>query len=469
MADLHVTIPYTPRAWAKRLHASDKRFGALVLHRRAGKTTAVVNHHLRAATNDAWERRRLLTLVPHFTDKELGDLINPPGGRHYGHVMPTRVQAKAVAWDKLKHYASAFPKKLLKFNESELLIRFPGGHKVQLFGADDPDALRGLAFSGLSFDEYSDQPPNIFTEVLSKGLADHLGYALFVGTIKGKDQLYLTHQAARLSADWFALWQDIDTSLQTEAGATVTALRQAMIDDRKLVDSGIMSQSEFDQEWYLSTDAAIKGAYYMAELAKARADKRICSVPYDPMLPVETWWDLGMDDAMSIWFIQAERGGGIRVIDYYENTGEGMPHYAGVLKSKGYVYGRHLAPHDIAVREIGTGKSRIETAMALGVKFEPVPMLPVDDGIHACRLILSRCWFDEVKTGPGLEAMRHYRKRWNSTLNEFVGTPVHDVYSHGADAFRTGAVGHSGPMLQKRAERTAARRGGEANAGWLRG
>ena len=161
-----------------------------------------------------------------LTESELKELINPPGGRHYGHIMPLRTQAKLVVWDKLKYYAATIPG--VKFNESELLVRYPKGHKFQLFGADDPDSLRGPAFSGLSFDEYSQQPRNIFSEVLSKALGDHLGYAVFVGTIKGRDHLFQTYEAAKVSPDWFALWQDIDRSIATEEGVTIKLLEQAM-------------------------------------------------------------------------------------------------------------------------------------------------------------------------------------------------------------------------------------------------
>lgn len=467
MATQRVVVPYLPRRWARKLHNTQKRFAAIVLHRRAGKSTAVINHHQRAALDNTWERKRLQSLVPGLSEKDLNELIHPPGGRHYGHIMPTRVQAKMVAWDKIKFYARPIPG--VKFNESELLVRYPTGHKLQLFGADDPDSLRGLAASGVSFDEYSQQPENIFSEILSKALADHLGYAIFLGTIKGKDHLYRTWKAASTSDDWFSLWQDIDTSLATETGATTTALKQAMQDEQRQVLDGIMTQAEYDQEWYLSTDAAIKGAYYQAELGKAKAEHRIGHVPYDPVLPVDTWWDLGIGDSTAIWFVQSLRTGEIRVIDYYESSGEGMAHYASVLRQRGYAYGRHVGPHDIQVRELGSGRTRIETAQSLGLKFEIAPNISIDDGIHATRMILPRCWFDETKTAVGVECLRHYRKRWNASLNEFSETPVHDHFSHGADAFRMGAVSHTGPMQAKRVQRRAPGQTSDQTAGWMRG
>jgi hypothetical protein len=222
-------------------------------------------------------------------------------------------------------------------------------------------------------------------------------------------------------------------------------LSQAMRDDRELIRKGLMTQGEFDQEWYLSTDAAIKGAYYAAELSKARTEDRITRVPYDPQLPVDTDWDLGIGDSTAIWFTQSLRSGEVRVIDYYENTGEGIPHYARVLREKGYTYGEHWAPHDIRVREFGTGKSRRDTARNLGIDFNIVPNIGLDDGIDAVRLLLPRCWFDDVKCRHGLDALTFYRKAYHERLQQYSDRPVHDQASHGADAFRGLAVRHKPP------------------------
>jgi hypothetical protein len=450
IAPIAIEIDYKPRNWARALHASMRRFFAVVLHRRAGKTTAVINHHQRYAMDDALERKRLLTLRPELTAAEVQELIRPPGGRHYGHIMPLRTQAKLVVWDKLKYYARPIPG--IKINESELLIRYPTGHKFQLFGADDPDTLRGPAFSGVSFDEFSQMPGNIYSESISKALADHLGYALFLGTIKGKDQLFQTYQAAKDSADWFSLWQDVDRSLATEEGITIQLLEQAMADDRKQIALGLMTQDEYDQEWFLSSDAAIKGAWFLKEMAKAKAENRITRVPVDQMLTVDTDWDLGIADSMAIWFSQSLRSGEVRLVDYYEATGEGFPHFIGLLKEKGYVYGKHYPPHDIAVRELGSGKSRKEIAAGLGLRFEE-PITPAPefaDGINAARLLLAQCWFDEQRCAKGIECLRQYRKAFNTRLDEFTGTPVHNWASHGADAFRGLAVRYKAPSERRK-------------------
>jgi phage terminase large subunit len=432
-----IRIPYSPRNWARPFHEWLGRFIVLVLHRRAGKTTAVINHHIRAATDDAWEERRLRHLQPGLSASDVKELLRD---RFYGHVLPTYKQAELVAWARIaKHYAEVIPG--VEFNESKLRITFPrtkhGRSQLQLFGAEDPDSLRGAPFSGLSFDEYSQMAPTIFGEVLSKSLADHLGWVVFCGTIKGKNHLYRNYEAGAADPKWFALWRDVNESLETETGATITMLRQAMADDRDLIAKGLMTQAEYDQEWFLSPEAAIKGAWFGDQMAAAQADGRICRVPYDPALPVDTDWDLGIDDFMSIWFSQSLKSREVRLIDYYEMNGEGFPHYVKALNGalpgsehrRHYVYGKHHAPRDIAVRELGTGKSRLETAAGLGLKFEDphsVPHLDLVDGINALRMLLPRCWFDEQKCAHGIEALRNYKKTWNERLQQFTGVPVHD-------------------------------------------
>lgn len=406
--------------------------------------------------DDRWELARLRFLLPAAPEAQLQKLLRH---RVYWHVMPTLKQAKLVAWDMLKEFALPIPG--AKPNNSELEITYPNGNKLRLIGADDPDSLRGPGLSGVSLDEYSQIPPRTFGEVLSKALGDHLGYAIFGGTIIGKDQLYDVYQAAKDSEEWYAVWQDIDESLRTESGPTVTALTRALDDDRKLVREGVMTQAEFDQEWYLSPEAAVKGAIYGELLAALRQQGRITSVSHDPALPVDTDWDLGVGDNMSIWFSQSLRSGEVRLIDYYEASGEGFPHYAKMLHDRqrehGYTYGQHWAPHDIAVREMGTGKSRMESARELGIRFQVTPRIAVgkgevEEGINAVRLLLPRCWFDEKRCAPGLEALRHYRRDFNTRLNEFKPNPVHDWSSHGADAFRGLAVRHQVPVEKKKRE-----------------
>jgi hypothetical protein len=188
-------------------------------------------------------------------------------------------------------------------------------------------------------------------------------------------------------------------------------------------------------------EASIEGAYYSQQMSKAESEGRITSVPHDPRLQTETWWDLGMDDEMAIWFIQ-RFGRELRAIDYYSNSGEGLAHYAKVLKERDYNYSRHIGPHDIEVRELGTGKARKEVAETLGIKPMLVaPRLDVDDGIEAVRNLLPRFWFDQAKCAEGIKGLKAYRKEWDEDKGVWLPRPRHDWASHPADAFRTGAIG----------------------------
>ena len=189
----------------------------------------------------------------------------------------------------------------------------------------------------------------------------------------------------------------------------------------------------------------VEGSYYGPIISRLYKNKQIIQdLAPDTALPVHTAWDLGMDDSTSIWFFQQFKSE-IRLVYYYENSGEGFPFYARELQrwavQKGITYGRHYAPHDIKVRELGTGKSRLEVARSLGLKFTPVRKLPVQDGIEAVRNLLPRCWFGRSGCTLGLEHLKGYHKEWDSSKQVYRKTPVHDSSSHGADAFRTLAMG----------------------------
>lgn len=197
---------------------------------------------------------------------------------------------------------------------------------------------------------------------------------------------------------------------------------------------------EYLHVWEGELKTYADGAYYSKELAAAKEEGRVSNVPYDPILKVYTVWDLGVGDATAIWFAQLA-GKEIRLIDFYQASGEGLPHYAKVLQEKPYVYGGHYAPHDIRVRELGSGKSRIEIAESLGISFDVVNNISIDDGIAAVRATLPKCWFDQNKCSRGIDALSNYRKEWDEDRMDFRVKPVHDWSSHASDAFRYLAVG----------------------------
>lgn len=202
---------------------------------------------------------------------------------------------------------------------------------------------------------------------------------------------------------------------------------------------------KYDWIWEGNPRLIAEGSYYGKLLQAAEDAGRIGKVPVEPQLLVNTAWDLGMSDSTAIWFFQHLPVGHLgewRFIDYYEASGEGLAHYAEVLAQKGYRYGVHLAPHDIAVRELGTGKSRIETARNLGIQFTAVKNLPIMDGIEASRQVLGAAWFDRERCAKGLNCLYGYKREWDDSRGAFRDHPLHDWTSHGADAFRYAAVGY---------------------------
>lgn len=203
---------------------------------------------------------------------------------------------------------------------------------------------------------------------------------------------------------------------------------------------------KYEHVWEGEPKLIAEGSYYGRLLKAADVEGRIGRVPVEPNLLVHTAWDLGMGDSTAIWFFQhlpVGRFGEWRFIDYYEASGEGLAHYAEVLAKKGYRYGQHIGPHDIAVRELGTGRSRIETARGLGLNFSVAKNLPVQDGIEAVRQVLGAAWFDKEKCGNGLSCLWGYQREYDDAHACFKEKPLHDWTSHGADAFRYAAVGYS--------------------------
>ena len=198
----------------------------------------------------------------------------------------------------------------------------------------------------------------------------------------------------------------------------------------------------YDHVWEGDFLVHAEGAYYATEMREAKDQGRIDVVNYEPASGVVTAWDLGVGDSTAIWFAQFI-GPEVRIIDYYESSGVGLDHYARVLQEKGYAYKEHILPHDVRVKELGSGKSRLETLDNLGVRPVTIaPQLMVDDGIQAVRSMLKNCWFDAEKCERGVDALRQYHREYDDNGKVWRSRPAHDWASHGADAFRYLAVGY---------------------------
>lgn len=395
---VRVVIPYAPRSVFRPLHERNKRWAAIVAHRRAGKTVACINEIIKAA---------------------IGNERQHPVPR-YAYLAPTYAQAKDVAWSYLKHYTANFPG--IETREVDLQVTLPTGAIIRLYGADNYDRMRGVYFDGVVIDEPADIDPRAWPEVIRPALADHQGWAIFIGTPKGRNHFHKIVADGEKSDDWLVL--------KLPASTTGILAESELSDARKT-----MSPEQYEQEFECSFEAAIVGAYYGRQMANAQSEGRITGVPYDAMARVWTAWDLGIRDSLAIWFCQLV-GREVRLIDYYEATGVDLGHYVRELDKRPYNYAGDILPHDAEVRELGTGKSRREILEGLGRKVTLAPNLRVEDGIEASRMLLTRCWFDAKRCERGVDALKLYRAEYDTKLQSLRPRPVHDWASHAADAFR---------------------------------
>jgi|TARA_B100001250_G_C19789762_1_gene785889 hypothetical protein len=401
---MKVTIPYAPRDIQQEIHEnfSKYRWAVITLHRRCGKSVLCINELIkRALTNTMWNPR-------------------------YAYIGPTYKQTKAIIFDYLKHYAGVIPG--AKFNEQELSCTLPNGAKITLLGSENPDSLRGSYFDGIIVDEYAQVNPRLFPEIIRPALSDRKGFCYLVGTPQGmSNDFYAKYQHGLKSDDWY-----VKVAKASETG----------IVDQEELDAAlsVMGKNKFRQEFECDWVAAIEGAIYGDAIEKMEGRKQVTRVPYDPTFKVNTAWDIGVSDKTAIIFFQ-QIGRTVQVIDYYENSNEGLPHYIQVLQNKDYLYDKHYGPHDLEQREFTNNKSRREIAYELGIRFNIVPKLSIEDGIHYTQLLLNRCWIDMESCKKLLEALRNYHRKFNDTLQTFSNKPVHDWSSHACDAMRVLAVG----------------------------
>lgn len=386
---------YKPRGPFRDFHARKERWGAMLCHRRAGKTVACI------------------------ADLVLSALFMKLQDGRFAYIDPYLNQAKDVAWLYVKRFTEDIPG--VTHNESELRADFPNGARIRLYGADNAERIRGGYLDGVILDEYPDMAPGVWGSVIRPMLSDRKGWAVFIGTPKGKNDFHRICKNAEIDPDWFYL--------------LLRASESGILPAEELIDAQkAMTPEQYAQEFECSFDAAIQGAYWGKELAEIERTGRIKADIYDPALPVHTAWDLGMGDSTAIWCFQVS-GNEIRVVDCYQNHGEALGHYVGWLNNQPYKYGDDWVPHDAKVRELGTGRTRIETLISLGRKPKLVPDHGLMDGINAVRMTLPSVWVDP-KCHDGVEALKQYRSEYDERARTFRDTPKHDWTSHFADAFR---------------------------------
>jgi hypothetical protein len=396
-----VIIPYKPRPAQLQIHEAvdQHRFVVGVAHRRMGKTVAALNQLIKSSLENGQQSPR------------------------YAYIAPTYSQAKRVAWDYLTHFVRPLN---AEANIAELRVDFLG-RRIQLYGSDNPDSLRGQYFDGVVLDEIGDQNPKIWNEIIRPSLADRKGYCLFIGTPKGNNHFKDLFDRADKEEGWAAL--------QFRASET------KLIDEEELMSARKeMGDDKFNQEFECSFNAAVEGSYYGKIIGELEEKNRMCEITRDDLCQTYVAWDLGMGDSTALWVAQ-NAGQEVRLMDYVENHGQGLDWYVNWLKDNKWETAEQLLPHDVAVRELGTGKSRLEVLRESGLNVKVLPRLSVDDGIQSVRRLLPRCWFNIPQVKQGLDCLRNYRREHDEKRNVFFDKPLHDWASHGSDSFRYLALG----------------------------
>jgi hypothetical protein len=396
-----IVFDYVPREQFIGFHQRRERFGALVAHRRAGKTVAAVNELVLRALQSKKKNPR------------------------YGYIAPFRQQAKNIAWVYLKDATRSFATRI---RESDLRIELPNGAWVSLYGADNPDSLRGVYFDGVILDEFGDCRPTLWAEVIVPTLADRKGWGIVMGTPRGENQFYDFFKLSKIDPDWF--------SLELKASETGILSPEELARMKK-----VMSDAQYEQELECSFSAPVLGTYYAGIIETLEKSGHIAPAVgrYDPAFPVNVATDLGYTDSCSWWFWQ-HRPDGIAIIRYYENQSQPLQHYFDMLDNTGYELETLYLPHDAKAKTLQTGRSTVEQFIDkykdTTVKIDVVPLLKKQHGIDSARLVLPMCWFDLDETKLGIEALRTYRRKYDPVRKVFSNEPLHDWSSNGADAFR---------------------------------
>ena len=394
--DSQFHFKYEPREAFVGFHSRDQQFGAMVCHRRAGKTVSCIGELIVRAMRTQKKNAR------------------------FAYIGPFRQQAKETAWQYLKDYTEGFT--LGQPRESELRVRLPNNATITVYGADNVDAFRGLYFDGIVVDEYGDCRATLWNEVLLPALLDRNGWAVFIGTPKGKNHFYKMVERARESDNWFDM-----TLRASESGIlSGTAMELARAE---------MTDEAWQQEMECDFNAAVPGTYYAKIIGDMELNGSIGSYGYTEGLPVFAAGDLGYSDSTAWWFWQVLPTGP-RFINYMEDSSRPLQHYFDYFNSLPYRLDTIYLPHDAKAKSLQTGRSTIEQFLEKGYPVRMAPKLSVQHGIDAARKILPMCEIDAGGCYGGIEALRAYRRRFNDKTQQYDDKPLHDWSSNGSDAFR---------------------------------
>lgn len=406
-----IDIPYQARVPFQAFHQRPQSRAVMVCHRRAGKTTACIFDLIIKSIN-----------------------TKKPNAR-FVYIAPYKNQTKNIVWEELLRGIRSFGN-MVKINNQELTVTFKHNNaSIKLYGADDPDSLRGIYCDGAILDEYAQMRPSLYSEVLVPALSDRMGWVVFIGTPKGHDEFYRRREMAKNNPEEY---------FYLELKASETGF---VPEERLAIDRTEMSESEYQQEYECSFEASLKGSFYADQINELQANGHVLNIPYNKSFPVNTAWDLGLTDKTAIWFYQIVENR-LHIIDYYETSRTPLPEIVSHLLSKEYRYGVHHLPHDACHERLGMDKTIIEQLWRYGLDVRSVPKLSIRSGIASVRKILNKSWFDANRCFIGLEALKMYQKTYNKQSAMYIDHPKHDKYSDAADAFRMLALAVRDSLLE---------------------
>lgn len=410
-----ISTGFVPRPHQAQLFRKLKRFSVIVCHRRFGKSVFAINL---------------------LIDRALRSKLPNP---QFYFIAPTYSQAKRISWQYLHTFTDNIPN--MEFNEADLRCTFPHNNaKIQLLSGENYTSLKGVYSDGTVHDEFGSMNPLVWQEAVRPTLSDRAGWSLFMGTPVGANhfkELY-DYGLSEQNPEWMS--------------AMFKASETGIIPELELQSAkATMDESTYMQEYECSFSSGLVGAYFTRELEKAESEGRIGNFPYDPALPVETAWDLGISDSTTIWFFQLLRGIPT-FIGYYEISGVSIKHVVKDLKDKNFVFGEHIMPHDARARDLSTGRTIEQNLFSLGIR--PIRVIPrvgqKRESVNAARMLIAKARFDRKGCEQGLKCLWNYRRKWNEKTMCFDENPLHDWSSHGSDAFQQAALGIRDEMSHSR-------------------
>lgn len=377
----------------------------------------------------------------------------------YWHLFPDAAQGRRALWDAVNPHTGrrriheAFPDIMgPEFVDGEMKVRLRNGSIWQIAGGDHYNGLVGASVAGVTFSEWALMDPAAWTYIRPM-LLENDGWALFLWTPRGRNHATRSFEVRARRPDWFCQ-KSPATETEVFTPEQLENERSELVAELGSKEAG---EARFASEYLVDFEAAEPGTYYASLLGEAERGGRIARVPMDPSLPVDTAWDLGIDDYTAIWFFQ-QAGREIRVLDYFETSGEGLPSIVRqAIAGRDMLWGTHHLPHDVMVRELATGRSRYETLRSLGLaRIEVGAAADPEERVNAARLMIPICWFDAERCSLGLERLRRYRKRFNRATRSYAG-PLHDEASHAADAFGAYALNRQAAPVGSRPRRDTSR------------